>query len=80
MARHARVALAYDGKVKIVIDHGLVVMPFCTTDPCLPRLPGTEEPAHGCRWQHITEPNYIGLFPSGFPQLNIPCLSHRYES
>ena len=62
MAAHAKTTgLAYDGKVKIVISHGLVAMPFLTTRPCLPRLPRTNEPAHGCLLQHATEVNYLGI-------------------
>ena len=62
MAAHAKTTgLAYDGKVKIVISHGLVAMPFLTTRPCLPRLPRTDEPAHGCLLQHATEVNYLGI-------------------
>ena len=62
MAAHAKTTgLAYDGKVKIVISHGLVAVPFLTTRPCLPRLPRTDEPAHGCLLQHATEVNYLGV-------------------
>ena len=43
MAAHAsQTGLAYDGKVKVVISHGLVAMPFLTTRPALPIGGGAE--------------------------------------
>ena len=59
MAAHASLSgLAYDAKIKFCID-GCHVMPFCTTRPALPTMPGTGTPAHGMKMQHISEPNYI---------------------
>jgi hypothetical protein len=54
MANNAGIALGYDGKIKMVIDHGLVVMPFCTMLPKLPRISGSNLLAHGCKLQHVT--------------------------
>ena len=59
MAAHGSVSgLCYDAKIKMMIP-GLLVMPFCTTMPALPIMPGLGTPAHGCLEQHVTEPNYV---------------------
>ena len=61
MAAHAgQVGLAYDAKIKMILAGGLA-MPFCTTKPALPLMPGARTPAHGLPYQHVTEPNYMLL-------------------
>ena len=54
-------ALGYDAKIKMVTDHGLAVMPFCTMKPVLPRFPNSDLPAHGCKIRHMTQLNYVGV-------------------
>ena len=61
LARHGKVCIAFDGKQKFILDHGIVVLPICTLKPGLPRMPGSEDLAHGLRLQHSTELNQIML-------------------
>ena len=60
MAAHGNINLAYDAKVKFIIE-GMLVMPFCTATPARPAMPGLGTPAPGLLLQHVTEPNYILL-------------------
>ena len=54
MANNASIAVGYDAKIKMCIDHGLAVMPVCTMMPKLPRISGSDVLAHGCKLQHVT--------------------------
>ena len=59
MKDYGHVCLAYDAKVKFMLD-GLLVMPLCTTRPVLPNLPGLKTPAYGLPYQHITQVSVTG--------------------
>ena len=61
LAQHGKVCIAFDGKQKLILDHGIVVLPICTLKPGLPRMPGSKTLAHGLRLQHSTQLNQIML-------------------
>ena len=62
MSTHGGDGIAYDGKVKLVLEGG-VVIPIMTTRKGLAHIrdpvSNTRVPLHGLRYQHRGDPNYI---------------------